>query len=253
MPLDSEVMQELNDYRISLARAIKVTHKSYMFRLLIALNDLLSIHYLSSHFETFKAPVYMRNGIESYLVRMLRCHIVEAYIAFIQKIHPYRGRPADPVLEYIRADRDLKRHFDALDDIQANDKHFKAMKRIRNSFGFHYNYKDYGEDTDHALERLLRVAKSERSNGGEDLIIIDPNSLLVLKDDYILQTRFVCADRLVNEGMAMLAELDELANHNEHPASIEFKRSVKLAIPFIQFAQDAFLKWVSDNKLQATS
>jgi hypothetical protein len=248
MKLRLQETKELHEYQINLAEALNVDHSSYMFRLLIALNDLLSIHYLSSCFGKFDSPVAMQNGIESYLIRMLRCHIVEAYIAFVEKI---QNNPADPVLEYLCTDDDLKKQFEALDNIRLENKHFKAMRAIRNSFGFHYNYRDHGEDTRKALDRLLQVAKSERSNGGEDLIVIDPHSLLILKDDYVLQTRFVCADRLVNEGMAMLAGLDELVNHNINPSSVEFKQSVGLAIPFIKFAQDAFLKWISDNNLQA--
>ncbi len=93
MKLCLQDTQELNEYRIDLAETLKAPYKSYMFRLLFALNDLLSVHYLHSCFERFESPINIQNGMESYLVRVMQCHTVEAYIAFIERIQPYKKSP----------------------------------------------------------------------------------------------------------------------------------------------------------------
>ena len=242
---------ELMQLRIDLGKAQVAPYSSYMFRSLLALNDLLSIHYLSMCFQKDQPDIHIRNGVESYLVRLMQAHTVEAYMAFVVSIKPGKnGQPLDDVYNYIQSKPDLKNRFDELLN-NLSDKFFKAMMEVRSTFTFHYNYEDCGRETAEALARLLRVSETDKSNGGEDLIIYDPHSPKILDEDYILQTRFVCADRLVNEGMAMLNGLAEGVDHESNPDSGKFKKSiVEFSSDFIIFAQFVVMEWIKDNKLQ---
>ncbi len=89
------LMRNNGHYRFDLERARKALFCEYFIRLAQPINDLLSIQQLAS-IERAKMPHHVDVGLGTYLTKLQAAHLIEAYIAFVEKVQPRKGEaPSD--------------------------------------------------------------------------------------------------------------------------------------------------------------
>jgi len=109
-----------------------------MFKLMLALNDLLAIAYVDTAVNAYADDdLDVRNGAISYLVRMQNAHVYEAYLAFVKAVEPKDGEGIgrDPVFEFIQAHLPLKQLFSQLQEISRSP-YFNRLGTFRSNFCF---------------------------------------------------------------------------------------------------------------------
>lgn len=203
----------MKEYLIDIEKAVKAPHAEYFFRLLLALNDLSSAHqarhYLSSCADM---PDRVSKGITGYLCRVQIAHLVEAYIAFVEKV-PTRTKPGsnESVATFLRKHPKLGPLFADLESV-LKESGFKDIKNLRNTFVFHYNYKEHGQDTMNAVNAILSSKQHNARNSG-----------LMVYDGQSLTDRFVIADNIANAGWKMLSGLPEDLDFESDPLAMEHR------------------------------
>jgi hypothetical protein len=83
---------------------------------------------------------------------------------------------------------------------------FTSIRKLRNTFVFHYNYRDNSLDTQKALEALLEKAQ-QCPSGSENLIVRTANPLT---------SRFFVADELAIAGWKLIVGLPQCFD-SSHP------------------------------------
>jgi len=207
------------------AKASAAEHSEYMFRLMLAVNDLLAVRQIQELITSLEIP--LRDGISAYTIRIFQAHLVEACYAFIENVMPVgeKQEPQHTVYDFIKTNSQCLALFKGLER-KTKTPDFNRLRKLRHTFVFHYNYQDHGADTQAALARLLE--KAQKCPTGNENLIIRGNEL---------DSRFVVADELVNAGWRMIVEIPE-------------SFLVKLGALFLQFAEAAILAWISKHQLQ---
>jgi len=232
----------MSEYRINLAKAKDAEHAEYMFRLMICLNDLLSIRQLLALTEHGRDSV-QQEALASYLIRMFNAHLVEACVAFVERVMPVGSppRPQHSVYDFIEQHDACLAKFKGLMRLIKTE-NFNRLRTLRHTFAFHYNYEDQSVQTVEALDKLLE--KSVRCpSSGENLIVYtdDPTT-----------TRFVLADELINVGWRMLIGIDECVQYKSDSSMAKYQEFLgKVGLLFLDFSQVTVLKWIDHCKLQA--
>lgn len=227
----------MSTYKIDLEAAKNSEHSEYMFRLMFALNDLLSARQIIS--LTGRIKTARKDALVSYAIRLFIAHLVEACIAFIEKVRPSReGKPRHAVYDFIAKDPGSFALFKEL-DAQMRTADFSKLRDLRDYFIFHYNYEDNGSETAKALEAL--TYKFENCPSGlENRIDRTTNPIT---------TRFYVADELVNVAWRMTVGVPECSEKSEAMETHQ-KCWGKAGLTFIKFAETLSLYWITEFNLQ---
>lgn len=230
------------EHWIDLAKAAQAEHHAYMLKLMIPLNDLLSLVYLSTIDPKKARRKEVHNGGISYLIRMQCAHVYEAYIAFVKAIEPTNKAPdgQEPVYHFIQKHVPLRQAFAELQDEMKNP-YFTKIGIFRNTFQFHYNHSYLSKATANAVRQMIDV--DEEQAGRE--------SNLILRSLAPEESRFVVGDELVQ-----IAWYSAILSHDHNYWTIErlldFKAfQQRAASKFIHYADLAILTWITENQLQA--
>lgn len=224
-------------YRFDLNKAVSTPYCDYFLRLAVALNDLLSVQQLL-HLDLSSQPSHVRTGLGTYLTKLHAGHIVEAYIAFVEKIRPNKKLGTSDLYRFLTSSDNLKNSFSQLETILM-DKRFRSLRQVRNSFAFHFNYEDDGQDTMDAVASILSTDAD------------DPDIGLIIHNSDFLTDRFSFADHIVIAGWLNLAEVQ---NPDSGKGQADMRADIKFVGeatgPFLRFAKDGILEWIVSNKLQ---
>lgn len=220
-------------YRFDLKRAAEAPNCQYFMRLAQSVNDLLSIQQLLDVDKSAMSS-QVQDGLKIYLLRLHASHLVEAFIAFVEKA-PHKG-----VIDFIEVRESLDTLFVQLQKT-SKDKRFKNLRRLRNSFSFHYDYEQHGKDT---MDALRAVLESEDDDVG---LVIRPTSDLPSSHLY---SRNVFADHIVLEGWLRLADVRDEGDESITNMQDHIKFLGEATSKFIEFAERAFLEWIQANNLQ---
>lgn len=234
---------KLGEYRFDLKVAKSKPNCRYVFRLMMALNDQLSIHWLYQQYAKCPEKSVVERGVLTYLLRIQASHTSEAYIAFVEPIRPTRKNPfgQDKVHRFITKKPTLLTKFEALEKHLDNPE-FGKIRKFRNTFGFHYNHKSASEDTWKALNRLVRSVQRNPGDGDDNLI---------LRTESPVNSRFVSGDRIVEAGWREMIGTREVADFSKSKEVQYHQKFVQAASSdFIIFAESFILAWVSHYSLQ---
>lgn len=247
----------MNEYRFDLRKAVETEHAHYFMRLALGLNALLSVQQLMDLNGRAEQPEHVRKGVLGYLCAMHVSHLVETYIAFVEKITPTpphlvlkyqglrkKGKKTPPVVtselyDFIKSNDSIKESFEQL-EANLKDKRFPMLRQFRNTFGFHFNHEANGKKT---VEAVRSILADEKDGDHPD------NGLIVMGTP--LESRFVFADQVLISGWFNAA--GATSPKDEENASIMAVHQefiMQATKPMIRFGQDAFLDWVRANKLQ---
>lgn len=140
--------------KFDLAKAVNAPFCHYFLRLGIAVNDLLSIHQFG-RLDQQEVTEEVRSGMRLYLMKTLASHVAEAYISFVENIGSNRKDDKE-LTKYIESFESLKPQLTELRRVLKSSE-FLKVRKLRDSFGFHYNYKKNGNRTMQAALALLKL------------------------------------------------------------------------------------------------
>jgi hypothetical protein len=239
-----------SDYRIDLEKAAEAEHHAYMFKLMLALNDFLSIVYCdqtASGSSNKAERKEVHDGAVSYLIRMQHAHMYEAYLAFVKAVEPNEKKPTgqEPVYLWIANHGSLKQLFLKMQELSKSE-YFERIGRFRSTFMFHYNNDQMSKATAKAVKQMIAFqhSKPAGTEDGSNLIIRTP-------DDKPELNRFVAGDELMH--VAWQSYLFGADQDNWTKESFRAYRDYTLAAgqEFIWFAESSLLTWIREYKLQA--
>ena len=173
--MNSKQRKDKTRYKIRLSKAIKAQHGEYMFRLLRALNNMISLLSIRHCIDEGSLTVYQSEGTRSFVLDLEFGFLVEYLITFVEKV------PKD-VEGYFQQFPEVSSAFAELKSISATQD-FAKLRSLRNNFIFHLNYQDEGKRTKKALSQLLKASARSKQ--------VRQNANLVIRSTDPLGTRFV--------------------------------------------------------------
>lgn len=232
----------MGHYRFDLRKALSTAHCQYFLRLAMALNDLLSVQQLM-HLDLSNQTSQVSTGLGIYLTKLHAGHVVESYIAFVEKIRPSKKTSGGSDLyQFLISNDRLKDSFCELERI-LEDKRFISLRRVRNSFAFHFNYENDGKDTMEAVTAMLASRNKNKDP--------EPDVGLIIRTQNFLTDRFYFADDLVVAGWLNFAEVQNPScDSGKDEMRMHIRFVGEATVPFLRFATDGILEWIVENKLQ---
>jgi hypothetical protein len=217
-------------YKIDITKAATAPNAAYIFRLMIAVNDLLTLKqiYESSKSSDASRPKHIRNSAIEYLLRMQQAHLFEAYDAFVTKI-PTKGNSrekGESIANFVKQKPHLNAQLAKLNALK-QDAIFKRIEAVRNNFSFHYNWDNEGQLTHEAI--------LEFSNKDIEAVIHGPPG----HKDF----RYSIADEVLNVGWqnALITQHGDIEQTRDYITA--------MGNTFINFADNLIIAWIDEYKL----
>ncbi len=226
--------------RIDVATAAALPLAPYMFRLMMAANDIASLGSIMTAIEKDKTnwDVNVLDGVVGYLLRLQQAHLSEAFAAFIDN----RAGGNEEAYQFIQNAGHLQNSFDVLHNCLRTDEHFKGLAHLRNTFTFHYNDAKDAKATQAALKLLVAAMQ-------QDLDLADRASIK-LSGAKPIEKRYSCADQLVNVYWRDIYGLPAVLKDEDAEALRKYKDFTTLSgFMFMTFANSTVTHWLYVNRL----
>jgi hypothetical protein len=231
---------ETTNIRINLKKAQDAPHYLYFVRLTWALNDLLSTLQLSQAVEDASGNLAFKIHLKAYCLRLEQAHLVEACKAFVYLVKPNKPKQAAPEYEWIANHKTVSEKFEHLRSL-LNAPMYKRFQQCRDSFIFHYNHQKNSPEVEKAFEELAHYWDKWKEQGPSQLNLLS-------RAESPLASRFFVADHMVY--FAWMQQMGMKPNDPAEPEMRELRGSVLGG--FVDYAEEAILTWVTENKLQSS-
>jgi len=225
-------------YKIRLAKAIKAMHSEYMFRLMMAENNMLSLLVNRECLDLNKnLAEQINSGVRYFSLLLEYGFMVEHLIAFIENIPP-------EVQTYLRQFPNVAKLLTELQLLIA-DPRFAKLRTLRNSFIFHLDFKKNSKKTKDALALLLKASNQSKQVREEANLIIRPKT-----SDKIFQARYVIGDIFAHQCLLMELDIPRNIDIDKNRQFQKYRQFILDAHDkFVRFAEGAIICWIGSEKL----